>query len=126
MAALATLEDVEAVWRPLADDEWIQVDRLLTIASAVARSRVALIDERIAAGTLDADLVANVVASMAVRATKNPDGVRSTTVDDVAITFDTARTGGGVSITPEEIALLSPRSAPRVGTIRLGVWNHCR
>jgi hypothetical protein len=50
------------------------------MASAVVRSKVPTVDDRIADGTLDADLVRGVVAQMVIRALQNPGGLRSKSV----------------------------------------------
>lgn len=76
---LAEPADVEALWRPLSDDEATVATRLLRIASRIVRTRYPDVDDRIAAATLAAEDVADVVAMMVKRAMQAPaaDGVES-------------------------------------------------
>jgi hypothetical protein len=84
---LATPDDVVAVWRPLTtDDEWQQVETLITKASAKLRQACPFdIDERIAQWAvdptvtvaLDPVVVADVVATVVKRFLVNVEGVAS-------------------------------------------------
>lgn len=78
MATLATSDDVEAAWRPLTDDERSRADALIDRASRKIRRRWPDVDDRIAAGTLDAGDVADVVAEMVQVAMTQTPGVVQT------------------------------------------------
>jgi hypothetical protein len=120
VADLATQDDVEALWRPLTRDETQGIDGLLAFASAIVRVKVPAVDARITAGTLDVALVRAVVASMVLRAIRNPTGVRQETVGPVSYTVDANVAAGYLYLDPSELALLNPPSASRAfGTIRL-------
>lgn len=67
MAALADPNDVAAGWRPLTSDELTRVGALLDRASRMVRALVPTVDARIASGTLDPELVADVVCNMVRR-----------------------------------------------------------
>jgi len=64
----ATAADLEVRWRPLSGDEQATAAALLTDASAIVRSEVKDIDERITLLKLDKDIVRAVVCSMVKRA----------------------------------------------------------
>ena len=63
----ATAEDVQARWRPLTDAEYLVADTLTADASDMIRVRWPDVDDRITAGSLDADSVLRVVANMVRR-----------------------------------------------------------
>lgn len=68
----ATSEDLAAGWRDLSDEETDRADVLLARASRKIRSQRRGIDAAIAAETLDADLVSDVVCAMVKRAMSGP------------------------------------------------------
>lgn len=115
----ATLDDVTALFRALTEAEAPVVERLLALASRVVRAQVPSIDERISAGTLDPELVRDVVAGMVVRALRNPAGVKQQAVGPMSVTYDGL--AGLVYLAAQELAQLQPVGSPsrRVGTIRL-------
>lgn len=86
---LATPSDVEEIWRPLDEDEKLQVAALIVKASAKLRftGRALSIDTRMATfatnpadpSALDPVIVADVVANIVKRAIVNPDGLVSKT-----------------------------------------------
>jgi hypothetical protein len=121
MVDLATQDDVESLWRPLTRDEAQGIDGMLRFASGIVRVRVPSVDARITEGTLDRQLVADVVASMVLRAIRNPTGVRTETVGPVSYTVDSNVAAGYLYLDPAELALLvPPASASRaLGTMRL-------
>lgn len=69
---LAEPGDVQAGWRTLTADELDRATTLIDRASRKIRARWADVDDRIAAGTLDADAVADVVAEMVQTAMTQP------------------------------------------------------
>jgi hypothetical protein len=124
---LAGTADIEGLWRPLNQAERDRSWNLLRLASSIVRSRVPTIDDRIAAGTLDVELVRGVVVQMVVRALQNPGGARSKSVGAVSVTFD--QPTSGLVLTEDEQAMLSPNRKPRIGTARLGAglgFGECR
>lgn len=70
--SFATPEDIAAGWRPLTPGEEARTEALLARASRIIRGDVPTVDQRIAAGLLDAALVADVTAAMVRRALKTP------------------------------------------------------
>lgn len=75
MADFATVEQLEESWRPLSDVEEARATALLARASRKIRARWSDVDDRITAGTLDADAVADVVLEMVQSAMTTPPGV---------------------------------------------------
>jgi hypothetical protein len=76
MEPLATYEDVQDRWRPLAPDEINRCTVLLDDASALLRAEFPGIDQTIATGGLDAAVVVAVVANITKRAMLAPaDGI---------------------------------------------------
>ena len=122
MADLATQDDVESLWRALVGDEIVQVDGLLRYASTIVRSRVPSVDVRIDDGTLDPQIVADVVASMVIRALRNPTGVSQESIGPVSFSVSTLVAAGYLFLSDDEAALLAPSGLPGArgfGTIRL-------
>lgn len=113
MAAYAIIDDVEALWRPLSDDEADVATALLDQASRMIRARIVDIDTRIAGGKLDAAVAGDVAVAMVLRVLKHPDSVRSETdqFGDESHTrvFDQAVSAGLLYIDDTEVALLSKR-----------------
>lgn len=118
MAALATTTDVENVWRPLSAAETTVATALLRVASRVVRARYADVDDRIAAGSLDKQDVADVVALMVKRAMLSPaaDGVeqQSQTAGPFGISNKYANAEGNVYLTAEEKLLFDVAASATV------------
>lgn len=113
MASFATPEDVEAVWQQaLTDAQTIATAQWLVYASALIRSRVPTVDDRITAGTLDAELTKFVAVSMVLRMLRNPEGIRqeSETLGSWShsATYSEAISSGRLFLTDEELGLLKP------------------
>ena len=69
---LASVEDVEEAWRTLTADEQSRASALIARASRKIRARWSDVDDRISAGTLTAEDVADVVAEMVQTAMTQP------------------------------------------------------
>lgn len=111
---LATVGDIEERGRPVNDlDEQAKLEHLLRLGSALLRRRFETIDARIAAGTLEAELVADVLVAMVLRAPSvaNPGGIRSESVgnDTYSVTYEGVSGPGGLELwlTSPEMALLA-------------------
>ena len=104
---LAVPEDVAARWRPLTAAEEELVTALIDDASRMVRAMVPTVDTRIAAGTLDAELVAGVVARMVKRVMEDPSGrLQSWTVDDYTERWSEVQ--AGLWISDSDMDLLLP------------------
>lgn len=120
---LAVVADVANAWRDLSNEEEAQARHLLVLASQLLRSEVSGLDDRLAAGTLDADLVRHVVASMVIRGLRNPDGARqrSETVGPFTQSASYTDMVSQLSVLPYERRLLTPATGrvSGLGTIRV-------
>ena len=124
-AAFASHVDVEAAWRALTATEQAVADVKLALASAIVRAEVPTVDDRIADGTLDPVLVKGIVVEMAVRALRNPEGIRQTSVaksiDDFSTTTtevrDQALSAGAVYLAEDERRLLAGTGRRRAFSI---------
>lgn len=96
---------------------------LLRAASKLVRSMHPGIDRLVAAGSLDAEVVALGVTNMVLRVLRNPKGLRAETIGPFSRTFDTSVAAGELVITAGETALFTAvvEATPvaPVGTIRL-------
>lgn len=114
VAPFATPTDVVTLWRPsnpvLSDPETTYVTVLLTQASALIRRGVSGIDDAIASGDVDADLVSMVAANAVLRVLRNPSGASQQSIGPESASFAGVKAAGQVVITAEELALLSPLS----------------
>lgn len=125
MADLTTLARVEALWQPVPSTLTAKVTALLGMASRLVRHAYPDIDARIADGSIDSDLVADVATQMIVRVLANPEGLKSVTVDDIRAERDTSVWSGHLVITDAELALLAPVATSTVmGTI-VPAWPAC-
>ena len=120
--------DIEQVWRPLTAEEITLVPGLSNKAWRRVLAHFPDMDANITftspatAPLVSPDLVKDVMADMIVRVLKNPDSVRSDSIDDHTTTLDTSISSGGMYLSVEEIALLTPRPAvPIYGMYVLGL-----
>lgn len=119
MADLASVTDLAGMWRPLSADEQAVAANLLRVASAIVRSRVANVDARITAGTLDADLPRAVVVGMVRQVMINLGGYESRTIGTYTERFaDAARF---LVLPDEDAAQLAPAGSARggVGSVKM-------
>lgn len=125
MTDLASVGDVEDAFGAVSDEIAPRVDQLLRVASAVARQKAPGIDDRIAAGTVDALVVAAVVGEVVARALRNRAGVKSQTTGPFSTTYDDRVAAGFVYLTDDEVLLLGGAVAStttgRLRTVRVGL-----
>lgn len=119
---LAQVADVESRWRPLTADETPVATTLLDDASAYLRVKVPTVDADITAATLDATLVAGVVARMVIRIMRNPTGAiaKTRSVDDFSEseTYDREAVKAEMWVPDTDLALLVPSETGGAFTIR--------
>lgn len=119
--------DIEAVWRPLTTEEATLVPGLSNKAWRRMLAHFPGMDASITyvapatAPLVSPDLVKDVMASMIVRVLKNPDSVRSDSIDDHTTTLDVAISSGEMYLSAEEITLLTARPVPVYGMYVLGL-----
>lgn len=116
MTAFAVYTDVAARWRTLSATEQTQATVLLGDASAIVRSEAPAVDVRIAAGTLDADLVKAVVAGMVKRAMLASDVEGISAQQEIAGPFQRQQTFsnplGNLYLTKQDKRLLGMSARP--------------
>jgi hypothetical protein len=122
VTSYATSTGLAARWRPLTDEEAAAADVLLADASTIVRSTVPGVDERIADGSLSAELVAGVVIRAVLRVLRNPEGKVQESVDDYSYRRADAVSDGSLYISASDLALLTttPGVARGAFTIRPG------
>lgn len=119
--------DIEAVWRPLTTEEAALVPGLSNKAWRRVLAHFPSMDASITfaapatAPLVSPDLVKDVMASMIGRVLKNPDSVRSDSIDDHTTTLDMSISSGEMYLSAEEITLLTARPVPVYGMYVLGL-----
>lgn len=106
MANPVLLADLEARWRPLADSEKSNAQALLDDAWAIANAQVPLLNSSLDGGNVSPEVVRAVVSAMVIRVLRNPDGVRTWSVDDYSQTRDNSVSAGALYLSPDELALI--------------------
>lgn len=121
MSNPVTLADLEGRFRPLSDDEQVIAESLLVDAWAIATVQAPGLAPAMATGSADRDVIVAVLAAMAIRVLRNPDGVRQWSVDDYSETRDGTISAGALYLSEDELSLLGlaigakPRRAFSVG-----------
>jgi hypothetical protein len=116
MATYATVQDVaDRLRRPISDQaERTAVERWLEDAESKIRGRIRDLTQLVTdadpapLGLIQRRTVVSVEARAVARVAKNPEGYRSTTIDDYTRTRDRVLSDGEVRITDEEWAELIP------------------
>ena len=139
MLVLATVEDVELMWRPLADFERPRVQFLVDGASELLRSKVAGLDDKVSSGQLAAILPKLVIVQSILRVLHNPTGTSMLVLGSETASWSGAAAIGRLVFTPDELEpLLVSAPAPgattigvqgtAVGTVQLGMpaWLSCQ
>lgn len=122
-APLATVGDVGAQFGGMTAAQEGLASWLVRAASKIIRSRFPFIDDQIAAGLVDPDVVALVVTNAVLRVLRNPNGLRSETIGPFSRSWDTSIAGGLLGFSKDELADLTPVltgiNRAGVGTIML-------
>jgi hypothetical protein len=113
------IADLEARFRPLVGSEVDAAQALLDDAWATLLAVLPDLEARMAAGTTSDSLVVSVVSAMVLRVLRNPNGVRSWSVDDYSETRDSALSAGALYVSPEEVQLL----AGKASVVRRGAFS---
>jgi hypothetical protein len=103
--------DIEARFRALTDAEETTAQALIDDAWAVLLMMVPDIEARMTAGSTSTEAVVFVMSAMVLRVLRNPNGVRSWSVDDYSETRDSSLAAGSLYASPEEIRLLTGRAS---------------
>lgn len=108
MAVYARTSDVQIeLMRSLTEAETTRMDWLLDLASRLVVRFAPDVDDRIADGSLDAEIVKMIVVHMVTRTLRRPEGVKSETIGPKSVVYDTTASEG-LFLAPAEMALLAP------------------
>jgi hypothetical protein len=113
------IADLEARFHSFTPAEEITAQALLDDAWAVLLMMVPDIEDRMTAGTTSIEAAVFVVSSMVLRVLRNPNGVRTWSVDDYSETRDNSLSAGSLYASADELALLTGRSS----TARRGAFS---
>lgn len=113
------LDDLEARWRPLLDTEKANAQALLDDAWAIANAQVPMLTSSLDSGGVSPDVVRAVVSAMVIRVLRNPDGVRTWSVDDYSQTRDNSVSAGALYLSEDELALIGAS----IGRPRRGAFS---
>lgn len=105
---LAVLGDVAEQYGTMTVAQQQLANALLRAASKLVRSRFPRIDQHIAAGRLDADVVALGITNMVLRVLRNPGGLRAETVGPFSRTYDTTAAAGLIVVTDQDAGVFTP------------------
>lgn len=121
----AKASDLAARWRPLTDQEAANAAVFLDDAWALLVGRRPMLPTWVAAGLVDPANVTRVLCSIVLRVLKNPDGFVSESIDDWSGSRNPLAADGGLRVTADELADVTP-SRMRRRSIRLVVYgNDC-
>lgn len=132
MESLASPADVAAVWRPLSDAETSRVETLIGFASAALRLKLPGVDNYIARGAIDPQLVAVAVAAKVRDVLANPEGASqwSQSIGPASVSRsyggDNRRRVGLFVFTDDDISALLPqpsRDIPRTIRTPVSEWG---
>jgi len=101
------ITDLELRFRPLTEAEKTTAEAWLVDAWEELQARVPALQARYDAGLVTDGLIRRVVAAMVVRVLKNPDSLRSWTVDGDSFTRDSVVSAGLLFVSADEIELLN-------------------
>jgi hypothetical protein len=108
-----TISEIEKRFRPLTTTEAEAVQFMLDDAWSVLLGTVPDLEDRMTSGAVSEPLASFVVSSMVLRVLRNPNGVRSWSVDDYSETRDNAVSAGVLYALPNEVDLLTGRANPK-------------
>ncbi|WP_190821966.1 Gp19/Gp15/Gp42 family protein [Saccharopolyspora pogona] len=108
--AYATPADVEArLGRPLDASETQVVSARLHDSELIIRNRIPDLDERVADGRIDRDVVVLVEVEMVLRLVRNPEGYTAETDGNYSYQLSSDVASGHLSVLPSEWGLLGVR-----------------
>lgn len=118
----ATTSDIETRWRPLTAQETTNATAFLNDAWAILIARRPTLEADMTAGTVSSANVTRVVVAMVLRVLRNPDGKLEESIDDYSYRRDSAMSTGGLYVSPDELADLTP-GRKRQSSVRLVAYG---
>jgi Phage protein Gp19/Gp15/Gp42 len=107
----ATVDDIEARWRPLSDQERTNAQAFLEDAWWLILGRRPSLEADMTAGTVAMGNAVRVVSAVVLRLLRNPEGLASESIDDYTYRRDSLTSSGALHITPDELADITPGRA---------------
>lgn len=122
MANPATVEDIEARWRPLTSEETANATAFLDDAWWLLLGRRPTLEADITAGTVTEGNVVRVVCAIVLRVLRNPGGYDQEAIDDWSGRRNALVADGVLRVTSDELADITPGRA-RNRSVRLVVYG---
>lgn len=125
MESYGTTAGLEAMWRPLTQQEATNATALLPVVSAIFRGRVPGLDDLVRSGAVDWTLVNFAAQQVVKRVLMNPDGLKQFTEGtgpfSGSATYDQSVAGVNLYVSDGDIRLFAPSyGVPfNLGTIRV-------
>jgi len=119
----ATTSDIADRFRPLTAAETTNAQAYLEDAWALLTARLPALEGNLAAGTVSAGNVVRVVANMVIRVLRNPEGKSEEQIDDYRYRRDALLSSGVLTVTPDELADLTPGAGRRTNSVRLVAYG---
>jgi Phage protein Gp19/Gp15/Gp42 len=119
----ATIDDVEARFRPLTPAEQVVAETFLDDAWWLLLGRLPNLEANLDAGTVSTENAVRVVASMVVRVLRNPDGKVEESIDDYRYRRDALVSSGALHVTDDELADLTPGDFRRSRSVRMVAYG---
>ena len=118
----ATVDDIEARWRPLSDQETTNATAYLQDAWWLLLGRRPTLEDDLTNDKVSEGNVIRVVVAMVLRILKNPDGKVEESIDDYRYRRDALLASGLLSVTGDELADITPGRRRR-RSVRLVAYN---
>lgn len=119
----ATIDDVEARFRPLTAAEQVNAETFLDDAWWLLLGRLPNLEANLTAGTVSTENAVRVVASMVVRILRNPEGKSEESIDDYRYRRDALVSSGMLHVTDDELADLTPGDFRRSRSVRMVAYG---
>ena len=119
----ATVGDIEDRWRPLTPEEQVPASTFLADAWWLLTARRPTLEADMLAGTVTAGNVVRVVAGMALRLLRNPEGYSSESIGSYSYQRDDLVASGRLHVTDEELGAVIPSGYRRTRSVRLVAYG---
>lgn len=124
MSSPVYVEDIEARWRPLTEQEHTNAEALLEDAWALILKRRRTLEADLAAETVSQADVTRVMCAMVLRVLRNPEGLLEEQLDDYRYRRDAAISAGLLYVSDDELNDITPAVTDRHrNSVRLVVYG---
>lgn len=119
----ASVQDVEARFRPLSNEEVLVAETLIDDAWWMILGRRPNIETNIDDGSVLEANVIRIIASMVRRVLLNPEGLLEESIDDYRMRRDSLISSGVLRIEDSELFDLTPGGSRRTNSVRLVAYG---